>query len=127
MLYFTKTRIILILIFSLTLAYFSFSNFIKFDDDIFKRNINLGLDLQGGSYLLLEVDNKPVINQKLQTKVIEIRNLIKSEKLNIKNLKLNDKTIFFETTETSIDEILKILRTITVKLIHIIRNLKLIN
>ena len=38
-----------------------------------KNKINLGLDLQGGSYLLLEVDNDPVINQKLQTKVIEIK------------------------------------------------------
>ena len=108
MLYFTKIRIILILIFSLVLTYFSISNFTKVDDSFFSRNINLGLDLQGGSYLLLEVNNEPVINQKLQNKVVEIRNLIKSKKLNIKNLKLNDKTINFETDINNVDEINKI-------------------
>ena len=35
------------------------------------KKINLGLDLQGGSYLLLEIDNKPVVVQKLQLKLIQ--------------------------------------------------------
>ena len=29
------------------------------------KKLILGLDLQGGSYLLLEIDNDPVIEQKL--------------------------------------------------------------
>ena len=70
MLYFSKLRIFLVLIVTVTISYFSLSNFVKFDDELFKRSINLGLDLQGGSYLLLEVDNKPVVTQKLQSKVI---------------------------------------------------------
>ena len=60
MLYFSKLRIIFILLFTLLLSYFSLSNFIKIDDELIKQKINLGLDLQGGSYLLLEVDNNPV-------------------------------------------------------------------
>ena len=86
MLYFTKIRIIFIIFFSLLLSYFTISNFIKIDDKIFNRNINLGLDLQGGSYLLLEVDNTPIINQKLQSKLIDIRKLSKSEKIKIQEL-----------------------------------------
>ena len=69
MLYFSKIRISLILIFTVIISYFAFLNFIPSENE-FKRTINLGLDLQGGSYLLLEVDNNPVITQKLQNKLI---------------------------------------------------------
>ena len=65
MLYFSKLRIFSVIIFSLFLSYFALSNFFKSGDIFFKRSINLGLDLQGGSYLLLEVDNNPILNQKL--------------------------------------------------------------
>ena len=75
MLYFSKLKIISVIIFTLLLSYFSLSNFTKIDDDFFSKNINLGLDLQGGSYLLLEVDNKPVVTQKLQSKVIELKKI----------------------------------------------------
>ena len=78
MLYFSKLRIFLVLIVTVTISYFSLSNFVKFDDELFKRSINLGLDLQGGSYLLLEVDNKPVVTQKLQSKVIELKKFFKN-------------------------------------------------
>ncbi len=74
MLYFSKLKIISVIIFTIILSYFSISNFTKFDDNIFNRNINLGLDLQGGSYLLLEIDNSPVIEQQLQNKLIQIKN-----------------------------------------------------
>ena len=92
MLYFSKLRIITVLIFSIILSYFTISNFLSFDDDFFGRKINLGLDLQGGSYLLLEIDNKPVFTQKIQTKLIEIKKFFKEEKILIKNSKItNDK------------------------------------
>ena len=81
MLYFTKLRIFSVLIFTLIISYFAISNFLKFDDNFFKRNINLGLDLQGGSYLLLEIDNKPVVTQKLQTKVFELKKFFKGKKI----------------------------------------------
>ena len=70
MLYFSKLRIISVIVFTVIFSYFAFSNFVKFDDKFFSKNINLGLDLQGGSYLLLEIDNRPVITQKLQAKII---------------------------------------------------------
>ena len=37
------------------------------------------LDLQGGSYLLLEIDNTPVIEQKLQNLSITIRNFLRKK------------------------------------------------
>ena len=63
MLYFSKIKIILIVIFTIIFVYLSSSNFFKFDNDLIKKKINLGLDLQGGSYLLLEIDNTPVFVQ----------------------------------------------------------------
>ena len=73
MLYFSKLKIYSVIIFTLLLSYFTASNFFKFDDNFFNRNINLGLDLQGGSYLLLEIDNKPVVIQQLQNKLIQLK------------------------------------------------------
>ncbi len=104
MLYFSKIRILLIAFFSLLFFYFTITNFIKIDDEYFNRNINLGLDLQGGSYLLLEVDNRPVLTQKLQSKLIEIKNFSKLENILIKNLKLNNNIISFELDLSIVDE-----------------------
>tara|TARA_B100000989_G_scaffold295917_1_gene278003 strand:- start:21 stop:1577 length:1557 start_codon:yes stop_codon:yes gene_type:complete len=109
MLYFSKIRIFFITFFSIFFFYFTISNFTKLDDEFFSRNINLGLDLQGGSYLLLEVDNTPVINQKLQSKLIEIKNYSKSENIIIKNLKLDKNSITFELDLIFIDQMNDIL------------------
>ena len=99
MLYFSKLRIVIIFIVSLVLSYFAFSNFINLDNKIFSKKINLGLDLQGGSYLLLEVDNSPIINQKLQSKLLEIRKFSKSENIILKNLTLVNNKIEFNVSE----------------------------
>ena len=66
MLYFSKFRITIISLICLFFIFISVSNFLKFDSNFFDKKINLGLDLQGGSYLLLEIDDAPVIDQKLQ-------------------------------------------------------------
>ena len=69
MLYFSKLRILFVLVISTVFILFSLSNLTNFDDKYFDKKINLGLDLQGGSYLLLEIDNKPVIIKELQNKI----------------------------------------------------------
>ena len=84
MLYFSKIRIILISIFTLIFVFLTISNFIKIDNDWLDKKINLGLDLQGGSYLLLEIDNKPVITQKLQNTLPLIREYLKNKKYILK-------------------------------------------
>ena len=52
------------------------------------KKLILGLDLQGGSYLLLEIDNDPVIEQKLQNLTTTIRNYFKDQNIKIITLKL---------------------------------------
>ena len=104
MLYFTKLRIISVILFTLLLSYFAASNFFKIDDNFFDRNINLGLDLQGGSYLLLEIDNEPVVIQQLQNKLLQIKNYLKEKNINYKNIILkNNKIISFEISEDQIN------------------------
>ena len=103
MLYFSKLKIISVIIFTIIISYFSISNFTKFDDSIFNRNINLGLDLQGGSYLLLEIDNSPVIEQQLQNKLIQIKKFLKNKNILYKNFNIVNKTISFEVDNQFID------------------------
>ena len=97
MLYFSKIRIIVIVVLTIIFVYLTASNFFKFDDNLINKKINLGLDLQGGSYLLLEIDNKPVITQRLQNKLSSLRKYFKDENYKFRNLKIiNNETISFE-------------------------------
>jgi len=94
-LYFSKIRIITICIFSLIFIFISSNNFFNKENSFIKKRINLGLDLQGGSYLLLEIDNNPVIIRKLQNSISIIRKYFKDQNINFRNLKLIDQEIIF--------------------------------
>jgi protein-export membrane protein SecD len=103
-LYFSKIRIVLICFFSSIFILLALSNFFNFDDYFFNKKINLGLDLQGGSYLLLEIDNKPVISQTLQNTIPNLRKFFKEKNINYKNLKIiNDSSIVFELFDNNIE------------------------
>ncbi len=100
MLYFSKTKIIVIYLLIIVLTFFSLTNLIDNEDNlILSKNVNLGLDLQGGSYLLLEVDSKPVIKQKLQNKLIDLRKILKDKNIKYRNLKIINNQINFELSE----------------------------
>ena len=104
MLYFSKIKIISIIIVTTIFVYFTASNFFKFDNNFLEKKINLGLDLQGGSYLLLEIDNKPVITQRLQNKLTSLRKYFKKENINFKNLKIiNNEKISFELKQEFVE------------------------
>ena len=101
MLYFSKLRILFITLFSLLFIIIASSNLFKIDDEYFNKKINLGLDLQGGSYLLLEIDNDPVIEQKLQNLTTTIRNYFKDQNIKINNIKIEGDSIFFNVDNQS--------------------------
>ena len=88
MLYFSKLRILSIALFSSLFILIALTNLFKIDDDFFDKKINLGLDLQGGSYLLLEIDNAPCMEQKLQNLTTTIRNYFKEQNIKINNIKI---------------------------------------
>jgi len=104
-LHFSKTKLAVIYIIIIFLTIFSLLNISNNKENFFlSKNINLGLDLQGGSYLLLEVDSKPMIEQKLQQKLLELRKSLKKEKIKFKNLFLKNKKIFFTINNQDIDK-----------------------
>ena len=97
MLYFSKLKLFIIYFIIIFLSLFSFVNFINIkESSILSKKVNLGLDLQGGSYLLLEVDSLPIINQNLQQKVLNLRKFFKENKIKYKNLKLVNQSINFQ-------------------------------
>ena len=106
MLYFSKLRIIIVSLISLFFILIASANFFKFDNNLLSKKINLGLDLQGGSYLLLEIDNTPVIEQKLQNLTITIRNYFKKKDIRLKNLKLSNQTLTFSVNDEFKQEVL---------------------
>ena len=108
MLYFSKLKITFITLISLFFILIASSNLFKFENILLKKNINLGLDLQGGSYLLLEIDNKPVINQKLQNLTITLRSYFKGKNIKLVNFKLQEDKIFFNVNENDKQKVFEI-------------------
>ena len=106
MLYFSKLRIIVVSFISLFFILIASANFFKFENNLLSKKINIGLDLQGGSYLLLEIDNTPVIEQKLQNLTITIRNYFKKKNIRLKNLKLSNQTLTFSVNDEFKQEVL---------------------
>ena len=110
MLYFSRLRIVFITFFSLLFVLIASSNLFKFDDSFFDKKINLGLDLQGGSYLLLEIDNEPVIEQKLQNLTTTIRNFFKDKDIRINNIKIDKQNIFFNVSDENKQQVIEIFK-----------------
>ncbi len=106
MLYFSKIRIFFISFITIIFILIASSNFFKTDYFLLNKKINLGLDLLGGSYLLLEIDNKPVIEQKLQNLTTTIRNYFKDKNIKINNLKLLNESIIFNVSSDNKDKVI---------------------
>jgi len=99
MLYFSKLRIIFVSFVCLFFIFISLNNLLDLNKRFISKKINLGLDLQGGSYLLLEIDNAPVIEQKLQNTSTLIRSYFKDKGIRISNLNISNSRIRFSVEE----------------------------
>ena len=88
MLYFSKLRITLVSLVTIFFIFIAASNFQDSENSIISKRINLGLDLQGGSYLLLEIDNGPVEVLKLQNTTTAIRNFLKEKNVIFTDLRI---------------------------------------
>ena len=103
MLYFSKLRITLVSIVALFFIIIASSNFQDSENSLISKKINLGLDLQGGSYLLLEIDNEPVVIQKLQNTTTIIRNFLKNKNIIFNDLRMQNKKIIFSVFKKDIE------------------------
>ena len=103
MLYFSKLRITLVVFVSTFFIFIAISNFFESEKGFVSKKINLGLDLQGGSYLLLEIDNGPVQVQKLQNSISTIRNFLKKKNIDFYDLQIQERQISFSIPKNDIE------------------------
>ncbi len=99
MLNFSKINVISIYVIFFIVSIFSILNFQNQDNRVIDKKVNLGLDLQGGSYLLLEINSDPLINEKIQSKVILLKKLLKNNGLAYSNFKISSKELSFQTDD----------------------------
>ena len=99
MLNFSKINILLIYLIFFITSIFSFLNLQKNENIIIDKKVNLGLDLQGGSYLLLEINSESLIKEKIQSKVIPIKKLLNDNNLNYSDFKIDKKKLIFKIND----------------------------
>jgi len=90
---FSKINTLIIYFIFLFITVFAFLNFQNKDNLFINKKINLGLDLQGGSYLLLEINSDSLVQEKIQDKVIPIKKLLKENDINYSNFKINNQSL----------------------------------
>ena len=95
MLNFSKINVVIIYFIFIFLAFFSILNFQNSKNSLINKKINLGLDLQGGSYLLLEINSDPLVKEKIQSKVIPLKQLLKKNNLIYSNFNIGEKKLSF--------------------------------
>ena len=99
MLNFSKINILLIYLIFFTTSIFSFLNLQNKNNLIIDKKVNLGLDLQGGSYLLLEINSDLLVEEKIQSKVIPIKKLLKENNIKFTNFEINNSSFNFKVDD----------------------------
>ena len=102
MLNFTKIKVLFIYLILFTLVFFASLNLKNIN--LIDKKVNLGLDLQGGSYLLLEIDTKPLVNQKLQSKVLPIKKILKKNNIEFNNFLISSEKLSFKIENNTQDK-----------------------
>ncbi len=99
MLNFSKINIISIYLIFFLISVFTALNFQKKDNVVFDKKVNLGLDLQGGSYLLLEINSDSLLKEKIQSKVIPLKKILKENEIKYSNFKIKEKSLSFKIND----------------------------
>ncbi len=99
MLNFSKINIILIYLVLFLVSIFCVLNFQDKNNIIIDKKVNLGLDLQGGSYLLLEINSDSLVEEKIQSKVIPIKKLLKENNLTYADFKIKNNNLSFKVND----------------------------
>tara|TARA_B100001057_G_scaffold349732_1_gene351191 strand:+ start:250 stop:1794 length:1545 start_codon:yes stop_codon:yes gene_type:complete len=103
---FSKINITFIYLILFIISIFSALNLQDKDNLILDKKVNLGLDLQGGSYLLLEINSDTLVEEKIQSKVIPIKKLLKENNIVYSDFKINNKNLSFKINDIEKFELL---------------------
>ena len=116
MVQFKKWQLYLVILFSFFAILFSLPNFLsketlkKFPTFIPSDQIVLGLDLQGGSYLLIEVDTESVISENFETFSKGLRLSLRKKRISYSKFNIKNNNLFFNIKdENKKEELSKIL------------------
>lgn len=107
MLQFSNFKITGILLVVFLGVVFSLPNFVSEDTrqswpDILPHNgLNLGLDLRGGSHLLLAVDTQTVTREKLEGLISDIRTELRGASIGYRGLGVSDNAVVFTLTDAT--------------------------
>ena len=104
MLNFSKIKVLSIYLIFIILSFFSLLNLQNNNNLIINKKINLGLDLQGGSYLLLEIDTKPLIRERIQDKVIPIKKFLNENNIIYTNFFVDSNSLQFKIDQKNLDK-----------------------
>lgn len=75
------------------------------------RTINLGLDLRGGSYLLLEVETQAVVQERVESLTDVVRTALREERVRRRNLRVEDNGVSFDLLDPSrVEEVRQLLQ-----------------
>ena len=105
MLNFTKTKILIIYFLFSVFGFFSLLNIQNNENRLINKKVNLGLDLQGGSYLLLEINTDPLIAERIQDKVLPLKKLLKKNEIIYNNFTVDEKSLSFEIKEENLKKL----------------------
>tara|TARA_Y100000591_G_scaffold288128_1_gene272176 strand:+ start:277 stop:618 length:342 start_codon:yes stop_codon:yes gene_type:complete len=103
---FSKINVFTIYLIFLLISFFSFLNLQNKDSLFIDKKVNLGLDLQGGSYLLLEINSDALVEEKIQSKVIPIKKLLNDNNLDYTNFKINKNILSLKVNDIEKFELL---------------------
>lgn len=98
MLYFTRFKVLTIVLTTLLVCLFAVPNFfseatVKTWPKWAQRHIVLGLDLQGGSHLLLEVDTKAILRDRLAALQDDVRRVLRDARIGYTNLSVRGTSV----------------------------------
>ena len=98
MLYFTRWKAMAIVLTALVVCLFAFPNFIS-EKTVqswpkwAQRHVVLGLDLQGGSHILLAVDTAAVRKEKLESLRDDVRRVLREARIGYRNLSIQGNSV----------------------------------
>ena len=119
MVYFSKFKIIMVMVICAIGLAFAAPNL--FPSDMLKqvpdwlphKRMHLGLDLQGGSHLLLEVDLKAITRERLNTLVDTVRLILRKARIGYRGLGVEGDAVVFRLRDPDqLSQARELLRTV---------------
>ena len=105
MLNFSKIKVFTIYLILILVSSFASLNLLDNQNSFIDKKVNLGLDLQGGSYLLLEIDTTSLIKERIQDKVIPTKKFLNTNNFKFDNFRIEKNNISFEIDEKDFENL----------------------